>query len=767
MARTQRPLFACLFPAQGRSLAIVLVLIAAGCSKPPEQKSAEWVAAAKVSIEKKDYPRAIIELQNALQATPKRPEPYYEMGRALRLSGEPVQAARYFKAAVDLRPAHAEARLALAELLNMSDDDKIAPVAEAHALAALEQRPNDPDVLYALAAAEWRQKKIESAAAHLQKALQAKPDHLNSASLLAVLQWSQDKNSKEAERTLRGAVDRSPGSAEAILVLGRFYRLTGRNAEAEAQFRTALSVEPQNGAAIVELAGVLQQSGRQPEAEQSLRGLLALPDGSFRTFHAEYLFQNGRQDEAIAELKGLLDKHPEDRKLRATLVGFYAQTGKLSEAEQVLNSAIRKNSSDAEAHEQLGELYLRQGKFAEAEKASAAALKARQGSATAHYLRGKALLGLGREIDAAQEFELSLKLDPGLLAARVEVARRHRLARSVREALEVINGAPSSQSEDLALLVEKNWVLFAQGRFNEARPSVEKALSISRQPSTLMQAGLLALQEGRNEAGRALLEEVLQKEPDNVEALSAIARSFVSEKKIPAALERVRKQAALRPNSARLQLALGSMLEQTGDLGGARAAFAGALRADPENIQAIGANARMDLIQGQYDAARRKIEAILAREPRNVDGLLVQGMLEEATGNIDAAMTAYRAVLRNDPANSIARNNLAMRLCESKSTLDEALLLALELKRANPDNPEVDDTLGWVYYKKGAYEEAIQHFSRAGARAKSARFKYHLAMALFRAGDKTQGQKALAAAMQIDPGAPEAAEARRLAAADP
>lgn len=747
--------------------AIALAVIAAGCSKPPEQKSAEWAAAAKASIEKKDYARAIIELQNAIQATPKQPEPYYEMGRALRLSGEPVKAARYFKAAADLKPTHAGARLALAELLNISEDDKVAPVAEEHALAALEQRPNHPDVLYALAVSEWRQKKTDAATAHLRAALQVKPDHLNSASLLAFMQWSQNRNSKEAEQTLRRAVEQSHGSAEAVLVIGRFYRLAGRNTEAEAQFRKALGMEPQNAAAIVELAGVLQLSGKQPEAEKMLQSLVTVPDESFRTVHAEYLFRSGRQDEAIAELKGLLDKNPGDRRVRDRLVAFYVQADKIAEAEQALKAVVQKSSSDADALEQLSELFLRQKRYEDAERSAAAALKARQGSAAAHYLRGRALLGLARTLDAKQEFELSLKLDPGMLAARVEMARQYRLARFVGQALEVINGAPSPQSGDLALLVEKNWVLFAQGRFNEAKPGVEKALSMSREPVTLMQAGLLALQEGRNDAGRALLEEVLQKEPDNADALVAIARSYASERKMPAALDRVRKQAAARPKTASLQLAFGSMLERTGDLNGARAAFAAALSAEPGNLQALGANARMDILQRQYDAARKRLQEVLAREPHNVDGLLLQGMLEEATGNADAAVKAYRAVLQYDPANSIARNNLAMRLSESKSTLDEALMLALDLKRANPDNPEVDDTLGWVYYRKGSFEQAIQHFSRAGSRANSARFMYHLAMAHFGAGDRAQGRKALTTALRMNPNAPEAAEARRLAASAP
>ena len=50
----------------------------------------------------------------------------------------------------------------------------------------------------------------------------------------------------------------------------------------------------------------------------------------------------------------------------------------------------------------------------------------------------------------------------------------------------------------------------------------------------------------------------------------------------------------------------------------------------------------------------------------------------------------------------VAANNLAWMYAESGENLDRALQLAQAATRRLPKSPAVQDTLGWVYYEKGA-----------------------------------------------------------------
>ena len=81
--------------------------------------------------------------------------------------------------------------------------------------------------------------------------------------------------------------------------------------------------------------------------------------------------------------------------------------------------------------------------------------------------------------------------------------------------------------------------------------------------------------------------------------------------------------------------------------------------------------------------------------------------------------------------------------------LDDALKLATvaqeELKR-----PEAEDTLGWVYYRKGLAQHAIAAFERAVAKAPdNPVYQYHLGLAQMKDGNTRQGRAALKRALAL------------------
>ena len=92
----------------------------------------------------------------------------------------------------------------------------------------------------------------------------------------------------------------------------------------------------------------------------------------------------------------------------------------------------------------------------------------------------------------------------------------------------------------------------------------------------------------------------------------------------------------------------------------------------------------------------------------------------------------------------------------------EAFQLASEAKRASGE-PEIDDTLGWIYCRLGQYPAAIKHLEDSASQLKGARVRYHLAVAYFGAGDRSRGLKTLAAARKLDRSLPEAAVAKQMA----
>jgi Flp pilus assembly protein TadD len=106
-------------------------------------------------------------------------------------------------------------------------------------------------------------------------------------------------------------------------------------------------------------------------------------------------------------------------------------------------------------------------------------------------------------------------------------------------------------------------------------------------------------------------------------------------------------------------------------------------------------------------------------------------------GDKAAAINSFKKALELSPDNVVMMNNLAYLMGDSGGNLDEALALVQKALRKAPGQPNLIDTLGWIYLKKGWNDSALQVFrDLTDKNPNSATFRYHLGMALLQKGDK-------------------------------
>jgi Tfp pilus assembly protein PilF len=85
---------------------------------------------------------------------------------------------------------------------------------------------------------------------------------------------------------------------------------------------------------------------------------------------------------------------------------------------------------------------------------------------------------------------------------------------------------------------------------------------------------------------------------------------------------------------------------------------------------------------------------------------------------------------------------------------DEASKLAQRAAELAPDNAAVQDTLGWVYYRKGNYTTALPYLKAAVTKEPTPRREFHLAVCYLKSGNKDLGEKLLQKAIREDPKLP-------------
>jgi len=89
------------------------------------------------------------------------------------------------------------------------------------------------------------------------------------------------------------------------------------------------------------------------------------------------------------------------------------------------------------------------------------------------------------------------------------------------------------------------------------------------------------------------------------------------------------------------------------------------------------------------------------------------GVVYDKIGKKDQTIDIMRTVIRLDPKNANALNYLGYTYADLGTNLDEAEKLIRKALDYRPDDGYITDSLGWVFYKKGLYEKAVEMLKRA------------------------------------------------------
>jgi Tfp pilus assembly protein PilF len=227
---------------------------------------------------------------------------------------------------------------------------------------------------------------------------------------------------------------------------------------------------------------------------------------------------------------------------------------------------------------------------------------------------------------------------------------------------------------------------------------------------------------------------------------------------------RARLNARLTANPGRADLLLLSahMYAVQREVGQAEAALRRAIQIDPGNAEAYGMLATALLAQNKLDAALVEFDQMTKRDPGNVGAQTMAAMILERQSKKADAQKRYEHIVATLPRAPVAANNLAWMYADAGTRLDEALRLARAAEVELPENPDVLDTIGWVYFKQERPELAIPAFERSIEKAPANPiYHHHLALAHAKAGDRA---KALQSAQQALKLKPDYADAQKLVA---
>ena len=739
--------------------ALVVCLALAGCTGAETRKQRHLAEGNKLA-EQGQYGEAIVEYRNAIKIDERFGEARLKLADTYAKNGDSRNAYREYIRAADLLPDNVDAQLKAGTYLLLAGKFEDA---RARADRALAINANSIDAMVLRANASAGLKDLDGAVQQIGDAIKLDPKQATPYSSLGALEMARGRRD-EAEAAFKKAVEAAPQSASAHLALANFYWSSGRQADAEGAFKAALQLEPKNALANRALATFYIASGRVPEAEPLLRTLAdSTPDAGARIALADYYLLAGRPTDAERELLTAESLKGGYVPARSRLAAVWFAGGRKSEAYAAIDDAMKKDPKNAQAMLVKARLLFADGKLDESLALANEAKTLDANLGEAFYLAGTVHARKNETDEAIADFTEVLRLNPRATAAQLQISELELRRGGAKAALEAARNAVSmSNGSPVARLLLARTQM-ASGDLPSAEAGMSKLLAEFPNAAPVQaQSGTLALVKRDFNSARLAFARALELDPGYYEAVAGLVTADLAQGKPNDAKARIEQRLKQKPNDANLLMLGARVFGAERDYAKCEELLRRAIDADPLAMQAYGMLGQLYLSQRRTDEALKEFDAIATRQPRNIPAHTMVAMLLEAQGKIPEAQKRYEHIVTLSPRAAVASNNLAWIYAAQGQNLDTALSLAQAAKAELPEIAEVDDTLGYVYYKRELYTLAIPSYEAAVQRVPAnPDYQFRLGMAYVKAGEWEKGKRALSEALRLKPDFSGADEARK------
>jgi cellulose synthase operon protein C len=296
-------------------------------------------------------------------------------------------------------------------------------------------------------------------------------------------------------------------------------------------------------------------------------------------------------------------------------------------------------------------------------------------------------------------------------------------------------------------------------KYTDAEQDANDAMQRAPQsPAPSIQLGNIQLAQKHMADAEKFYQQALDKDSTSVEALSGLMNSYFAEKQFDKAVAAAKAEIAKVPNNSNFYDLLGTALfDAKKDLPGAESALRQAIQLDKNNADAIEKLGKVQIQEGSTDQALVLYQQSIKDNPREVRFYILAGELYESQQNWDQAKAMYQQALSVSPDNPLASNNLAYLLLEHGGNIDVALAMAQNARRTLPESANAADTLGWAYFHKGIYQDAINQFQEAirlneqHGTADDGSFHYHLGAAYQKLNQNSLARQQFEKAVKLNP----------------
>lgn len=142
-----------------------------------------------------------------------------------------------------------------------------------------------------------------------------------------------------------------------------------------------------------------------------------------------------------------------------------------------------------------------------------------------------------------------------------------------------------------------------------------------------------------------------------------------------------------------------------------------------------------------YDRAMALYDEALAAYPDDANLLYGRALVAEGLEDFEQARSDLTRIIENDPSDARALNALGYILSNHTVEYDQALAYVQEALRITPQDAAVIDSMGWIQFRMGNLDAALEYLTLAFSKLPDPEIAAHLGEVLWVTGEQERAQK--------------------------
>ncbi len=420
----------------------------------------------------------------------------------------------------------------------------------------------------------------------------------------------------------------------------------------------------------------------------------------------------GKTEEALKHLDNLLKLSTTNNK--DNLFNMLANTlkGEPDQAQTIksLRELAQKHQNNAHIIITLAELEQKNQQYEAAQKNISKALKINPDWQRAQILQAQNLFALGQYDAAIKQFKSIITTDPDNPQPRIALARALLSLNDIAAALEQLKKIIALSPDNHEIILYTIPLLISSEQYDTAGKYIDQLLTQEVAiDAAFFHMGVLKLNQKKTELAKQWFTKVNQ------------GQYFFEAK-----------------------FRLAQIIYQEGNNAEARAILK-QLRTDyPEQTaQILLFEAELLKSSGQLDQAIQLISESLKDDPNNIQLLYNRAMLAAEKKSLQMLEQDLRKVIELEPTHAHALNALGYTLADETDRYTEAKQLIEKAYALLPNDSAIIDSMGWVLFKLGDYENAKTYLLQAMKIRKDPEIASHLGQLLIAMGKKKEAKEFL------------------------